>query len=332
MKSPIAIEHSSAGGLSLRVSVIDKCELRCLYCMPAEGIRKCSHDDILRFEQIVDFVRLAKGEFGLSKVHLTGGEPLVRKNITSLVSMLSELGVPDIALTTNAWKLAAMARDLKDAGLDRVNISLDSLDPVIFATLTRGGRLRRVLRGLDAAIENRLGPIKFNAVVLRGYNHRRLAQMTRWAASRRCVFRFLELMPIGHAKGMFDGLFVPASEIRQRLSAEFELVPRAYDPGASTRYFEVFDRGGAAGPLGSVGIISGQSEPFCSGCRRLRLTSTGKLISCLARGEGPSVRELLRSGGPADMRKLRDIIAAELASKSARSDFTTPRAMVSVGG
>jgi len=329
MKRPI--KH--AGGLSLRVSVIDKCEFRCLYCMPCEGIRKCRHSDILSFEQIVDFARLAREEFGLSKVHLTGGEPLVRRNITSLVGMISELGVADLALTTNAWKLAAMARDLKRAGLDRVNVSLDSLDPVVFAALTRGGRLRQVLGGVDAAMENGLGPIKFNTVVLRGYNHTRLARMTRWAASRGCVIRFLELMPIGHARGMFDGLFVPAAEIRRRLAGEFELVPETYEPGASTRYFEIYDRrGGGTGPLGRVGIISGQSEPFCSGCRRLRLTSTGKLISCLARGEGPSVRELLRGGDPADMQTLGEIIAGQLASKSARGGFTTPRPMASVGG
>jgi len=324
-----AITTAQSQKLSLRVSVIDKCEFRCLYCMPCEGIRRCKHSDILSFEQIVDFVRLAKFEFALSKVHLTGGEPLVRKNIASLVGMIAEVGVDDLALTTNAWKLEAMAPDLKDAGLDRVNISLDSLDPITFATLTRGGRLRQVLRGVDAAMENSLGPIKFNTVVLRGYNHTQVPRMARWAMSRGCVIRFLELMPIGHAKPMFDGLFVPAAEIRRSLAGEFKLGPESYEPGASARYFEV---SGPGRRLGRVGIISGQSEPFCAGCRRLRLTSTGKLISCLARGEGPSVRELLRSDDPADRQTLREIIAGELAAKSARSDFTTPRAMASVGG
>ena len=325
MKRPITQNQS----LSLRISVTDKCEFRCLYCMPAEGICKQAHDDILTFEQIVDFVRLARSEFDLTKVHLTGGEPLVRRGIVDLVAMIADLGVNDLALTTNACKLAALAGDLKNAGLHRVNVSLDSLDPAVFATLTRGGNLSDVLDGVDAAMDNGLGPIKLNTVVLRGYNDMQVTEMARWAISRGCVIRFLELMPIGCAKSMFDDLYVPAGEIRKQLAGAFDLKAQAYNPGASTRYFEASDGNGVRG---LVGLISGQSEPFCSSCRRLRLTSAGKLITCLARGEGPYIGDMLCSGDPADRERLKEIVSDELATKAHRGDFDTTHAMAAVGG
>ena len=315
--------------LSLRISVTDKCEFRCLYCMPAEGVCRHSHDDMLSFEQIVDFVRLARSEFALAKVHLTGGEPLVRRGIVDLVGMIAEVGAGDLALTTNACKLAALAGDLKNAGLHRVNISLDSLDSVVFSTLTRGGRLRDVLDGVDAALDSGLGPIKFNTVVLRGYNHTQIPEMARWAISRGCVIRFLELMPIGCAKSMFQDLFVPSDEIIKQLAGAFELKAQPYIPGASTRYFEASAPDGAEG---LVGLISGQSQPFCSSCRRLRLTSTGKLITCLARGEGLDVGAMLCSENPADRETLIKIISDELDAKAHRGDFDTTHAMVAVGG
>jgi len=325
MKRPITQNQP----LSLRISVTDKCEFRCLYCMPAEGVCRRSHDEILTFEQIVDFVRMARSEFALSKVHLTGGEPLVRRGIVDLVGMIAEVGAGDLALTTNARGLAAMACDLKNAGLNRVNVSLDSLDPDVFSTLTRGGRLRDVLNGVDAALDNGLGPIKFNTVVLRGYNHTQIPEMARWAISRGCVIRFLELMPIGCAKSMFGDLFVPADEIKKQLAGAFELKAQPYIPGASTRYFEASVPDGAEG---LVGLISGQSEPFCSSCRRLRLTSTGKLITCLARGDGPDIAAMLCSDDPADRETLKRIVSDELDAKAHRGDFDTTHAMVAVGG
>jgi cyclic pyranopterin phosphate synthase len=297
--------------------------------MPAEGVRRRNHEDMLSFEQIVDFVRLARSEFALAKVHLTGGEPLVRRGIVDLVAMIADLGVNDLALTTNASSLAPLAGDLKKAGLHRVNVSLDSLDPDVFSTLTRGGTLGNVLEGVDAALDNGLGPIKFNTVVIRGYNHTQVAEMARWAIRRGCVIRFLELMPIGCAKSMFDDLFVPADEIKEQLARAFELKAQPYSPGASTRYFEA-----SAGDRadGLVGLISGQSEPFCSSCRRLRLTCSGKLIACLARGEGPDIRAMLCSNSPADRKMLTKILSDELASKAHRGDFDTTHAMAAIGG
>ena len=315
--------------LSLRISIIDKCEFRCLYCMPEEGVARLRHEDILSFEQIVDFVSMAKAEFDLRKVHLTGGEPLVRKNVVELVKMIAELGVEDLALTTNACKLASLAGELKNAGLRRVNVSLDSLEPETFADLTRGGDLSKVIEGVDAAIENGLGPIKFNTVVLRGRNDAQLVEMARWALDRGCIIRFLELMPIGYIKPSFEKLYVSSEEILKRLSGAFDLQPEPFSPGASTRYFKV---SGANGTGGRIGLITGQSKPFCASCRRLRLTSTGKLITCLAHGQGPDISNMLASDNPDDREALKKIISDELDAKAHRGDFDTDHAMASVGG
>ena len=315
--------------LSLRISVTDKCEFRCLYCMPSEGVSRLRHEDILSFEQIVDFISLAKSQFDLRKVHLTGGEPLVRKNVVDLVRMIAEIGVADLAMTTNACKLASLAGELKNAGLNRVNVSLDSLDPETFATLTRGGDLAGVIEGIDAALACGLGPIKFNTVVLRGHNDTRVVDMARWAIDRRCVIRFLELMPIGYIKPDFKKLYVPYDEILNRLSDALDMAPQPFGPGTSTKYFKVSS---PSGPDGMLGMISGQSKPFCSSCRRLRLTSTGKLITCLAHGQGPDIAHMLCGDNPADREMLKKIISDELDAKAHRGDFDTDHAMASVGG
>jgi cyclic pyranopterin phosphate synthase len=325
MKRPITQNQS----LSLRISVTDKCEFRCLYCMPSEGVGMRRHDEILSFEQIADFIELARSEFDLRKVHLTGGEPLVRKGIVDLVGMIAEIGVEDLALTTNACKLAALAGDLKNAGLDRVNVSLDSLETETFATLTRGGNLAEVIEGIDAALANGLGPIKFNTVVLWGHNDTHIVDMTRWAMARGCIIRFLELMPIGCIKPRFEELYVSYDQIVQRLEGAFDLKALPYSPGASTKYFKVSD---ADGHLGSLGLISGQSQPFCSSCRRLRLTSTGKLITCLAHGQGPDIAGLLCGDDPSARETLRTIVSDELDAKAHRGDFDTDHAMAAVGG
>ena len=319
--------HNQA--LSLRISIIDKCELRCLYCMPADGVPRLKHDDILSFEQIVDFISLAKSEFDLRKVHLTGGEPLVRKNIVSLVQMIAETGVEDLALTTNACKLASLAGELKNAGLNRINVSLDSLEPETFTTLTRGGDLSKVIEGIDAALECGLGPIKFNTVVLKGHNDTHLVDMARWAMGRGCIIRFLELMPIGYIKPAFKELYLSSDDILKRLEDAFDLEPQPFKPGTSTKYFKVSSAGE---PQGVLGMITGQSEPFCSSCHRLRLTSTGKLITCLAHGQGPDIAHMLASDDPSDRETLKRIISDELNAKAHRGDFDTDHAMASVGG
>lgn len=320
---------SSQHPVSLRISVTDLCQLRCSYCMPSEGVEKRAHTDILSFEEILRFVRTVKSRFGLSKVHITGGEPLVRPGVVDLVAMLAAEGIDDLALTTNAQNLGQSAKALKQAGLDRVNISLDSLDEGTFATLTGGGQLKHTLGGIEAALREGFSPIKLNTVVLKGCNDAEVTKMAQWAIERGCRIRFLELMPIGCAKAIFDDLFVPASEVRRRLEKSFVLEALSYTPGQSSRNFIAHDSGGRQGV---IGFITARSEPFCSGCRRMRLTSTGQLISCLARGKGRDIRGILRQESERKSQLLEEILTSELLQKRAHDGFDTSRAMASVGG
>jgi len=315
--------------VSLRLSVTDRCPLRCLYCMPAEGVPLRSHEEVLRIEQMVRFVRVLKSCRPLAKVHITGGEPLIRRGILSLVEMLAGEGIADLAMTTNAEGLAERAAGLKQAGLRRINVSLDSLDPEMFATLTGGGELSPVLAGIDAAVAAGLVPVKLNTVVMKGHNDGEVTDLARWALDHGCAIRFLELMPIGCTAGMFRECFMPASEIRSRLAASFSLAPQPYSSGASSRDFRATD---ADGRSGIIGFIAPETQPFCDGCSRLRLTSTGELISCLARGKGPSVRRLLSDESPANRRALQKIIREALGAKRLRVAFSTKRAMSTVGG
>ena len=313
--------------VSLRISVTDRCQLRCLYCMPAEGVAKLNHGDILSFEEIIRFVRVVKSRFGLSKVHITGGEPLIRPGIVDLIGMLAAEGIDDLAMTTNAQHLERFAGQLKTAGLHRVNVSLDSLNDRTFAALTRMGRLQPALEGIQAAHDAGLGPVKINTVVLRGSNDGEVTDLARWAIDHNCRIRFLELMPIGCVKDDFENLFVSAMEIRSSLKKSFALESMSYRPGESSRYFLASD----SHRRGMIGFITPESQPFCRGCRRLRLTSTGTLISCLARGVGLDTRAMLQDESQSSRKALGDIIAAELDCKTARHRFDTGRAMVSVG-
>jgi len=314
--------------LSLRISVTDRCQLRCVYCMPPTGVPKAHHDDILTFEEIVRFVRALRSRFRLDKVRITGGEPLIRPGIVDLVAMLAAEGIDDLALTTNGQQLAEMAGDLKRAGLRRVNISLDSLDEGSFAALTRGGRLHSTLNGIEAAVRAGLTPVKLNTVVLRDYNDTVVADIARFGLAAGCQVRFLELMPIGCAADAPD-LFVPVDEVRSRLEPHFSLEPLAHERSSSSRNFRASD---AYGRRGTIGFIPSRTEPFCEGCRRIRLTSTGRIVSCLALGEGPNVQALLGRSDPAAGRELADIVATELAGKCARTAFRTHRPMAAVGG
>ena len=317
------------GPISLRISVTDRCQFRCFYCMPSEGVPKCDHQEILRFEEIVRFVRTLNSGFGLSKVHLTGGEPLLRPGIEELVAMLAAEGIADLALTTNGLGLSEMAGRLKRAGLARVNVSLDSIDAEKFATITRGGRIDRVLEGVEAARAAGLAPVKLNTVVMKGHNDADVADMARWALQRDCTIRFLELMPIGCVKPMFEKLFVPASAIRDRLAKCFKLKPLPHIPGSSSRSFLAT---GDDGLEGVIGFITPQTQPFCGECRRVRLTSTGRVLLCLARGKGPDVKALLRTAGPLADETLTKVLAKEMRAKTSRGAFVTDRPMVKVGG
>lgn len=316
-------------GLSLRLSVTDRCQLRCVYCRPAGDAVRRRREELLSFEEITRFVRGLRAGFGLSTVRLTGGEPLLRRELGKLVAMLAGLGLPDLALTTNGQLLAAAAAELKAAGLRRVNVSLDTLDARVYRRLTRGGELAAALAGIEAALRCGLRPVRLNAVMLRGWNDAEAPELARFALEAGCQMRFLELMPLGCAREGFERRFVPSAETRARLEAALALEPLPSAPGRSSRDFRASDR---SGRRGVVGLISPRSAPFCAGCARLRLTSTGQLVSCLARGDATDVRALLRSGRP-DAEALLAAAAREaLAGKRPRPVFRTARPMAAVGG
>ncbi len=315
--------------ISLRISVTDRCPSRCVYCLPPEGVPIKSKDCVLSYEDIVRFVRATKSRFGLSKVHITGGEPLIRPGIVDLISMLAAENIDDLAMTTNAQDLAPMAGPLKRAGLDRINVSLDSIDDNTFQSLTRGRPLKLTLDGIAAAREAGFSPIKLNTVVLRGHNHEQVTQMARWAIDNGCEIRFLEVMPIGPASEKFESWFVSSEEVRQSLGETFTLVPRAVRPGSSSRQFTATDDSGRDG---LIGFISSHSGPFCSGCRRVRLTACGTLVGCLALGEALDIKPILRCQDGMDDDKLSDALAKAMSRKRNGRPFVTRNLMNLTGG
>ena len=320
------IASPTSRGLSLRVSVTDRCQLRCRYCMPPEGVPLCGRDGILSYEEIITLVACLHDVFGLAKVRITGGEPLVRLGVERLIGLLADLGIADLALTTNGLRLAEMAPALKRAGLHRVNVSLDSLSPGTFRQLTEGGHLQTVLEGIDAALDAGLTPLKLNTVVIRGVNEAEVGRLLGFAIEKRCELRFIELMPIGPGAGMFADGFVSSAVVRERLSSEFALQPLAAATGASARRYGAVD---AWGRRGTVGFISSCSAPFCGECSRLRVTADGRLIGCLARNDGIPVRELLRAGNmPAIVQAARRVLEGKTADRA----FEQELAMASIGG
>jgi GTP 3',8-cyclase len=272
----------------LRVSVTDRCNLRCIYCMPPGGVPLQSHGDLLTFEEIVSVVAAAV-ELGVRKVRLTGGEPLVRLGLTELVRQLACIdGLNDLSLSTNGTLLKEHAAALKAAGLRRVNVSLDSLKPERYRRITRQGELADALGGIEAAQEAGLTPIKINAVVMRGCNDDEVADLAALAGERGWSIRFIERMPLAGS----EGGYVSAAEVRAKLDDLGPLLPGSDEvQNGPARCYRL------AGTAGSVGFISPLSEPFCATCNRLRLTSTGMLRPCLLSNEGEvDLRATLRAG------------------------------------
>jgi cyclic pyranopterin phosphate synthase len=297
--------------------------------MPAEGVPRVSHHDVLRFEEILRVVDLLRERFGLYKVRLTGGEPLLRSGISELVSALAQRADLELALTTNGQRLFDLAGPLRSAGLGRLNVSLDSLDPGRYRELTRGGRLERTLQGIEAALAAGFSPIKLNTVVLRGVNLDEVGRIAGFALERGLTPRFLELMPIGCARQFFEREFVSSAEVREALAREYSLSPLPVNPVSSSREFT------ATGPgrlRGVIGLISSESRPFCAGCDRLRLTSTGTLIGCLARGDGCDLRRYLRLGGGDAVEEMAQAIHQVVANKRPREEFARADLMPLLGG
>jgi cyclic pyranopterin phosphate synthase len=314
--------------LSLRISVTDRCQLRCKYCMPPDGVAFRSHEDIMRYEEIVTFTRLLSRIAPLVKVRLTGGEPLVRSGIERLVAMLADLHIPDLALTTNGQSLAAHAAALKAAGLVRVNVSLDSLNERTYRNLSCGGVLGRTLEGISEALRCGLSPLKLNMVVMRGVNDSEILDMVDFAAGQGAEIRFLEVMPIGTAMEHYREWFVSSADVKSTIQTRYHLAPIPRESGSTCRSFLV---GNGTGNLQQVGFISACSEPFCHDCRRLRLTSDGRLLGCLATDIGISVRALL-SSGPGGLRQLEASTAEIFREKRARNAFRQLQLMAAIGG
>jgi cyclic pyranopterin phosphate synthase len=273
---------------NLRISVTDRCNLRCTYCMP-EDVVFLDRSALLTFEEIAHFVRVA-APLGIDKIRLTGGEPTMRKDLTKLVAMLAAIpGIRDLGLTTNGLLLADQAQALFDAGLRRINISLDTLDPGRFRQLTRRDGLEKVLDGIFAAKKAGFEPIKVNAVSIRGFTEQEVVPLARFARKHRLEMRFIEYMPIGADQWERDKVYF-AHEILEQI--EREVAPLApaehYDPRAPAMEFCYADGGG------TVGIIASVSRPFCMRCNRLRLTAEGKLRNCLFALDEVDVKPFLR--------------------------------------
>jgi len=288
----------------LRLSITDRCNLRCTYCMPAEGIDPLDHGAILSYEELLRVVRVAVGQ-GIRKVRVTGGEPLVRRGVVDFIAALAGVeDVEDLSLTTNGVLLAGAAQALRRAGLRRVNVSLDTLRPEVFERITRRPGLERVLEGIDAARRAGLDPIKINVVVLRGTNGGELLDFAAFAEEGNYEVRFIEFMP-SEEHSWDAGQVVPAAEILDTLRTRYPLVPEAAENlSGPCRVFRLPRRG-------RVGVISPLSDHFCGGCNRLRLTASGSLRGCLFSREETDLRALLRSGADdaALAAILRDVVA-----------------------
>ncbi len=347
----------------LRISITDRCNFRCTYCMPEEGMRWLPREELLTYEEIARIARVCVERYGFEAIRLTGGEPLVRAHITRLIEMLSPLGGErqrsrtdgaedaatsdgrrsaesthgiDLALTTNGAKLAEMAHDLREAGLRRVNVSLDSLRRETFLALTRRDELDRVLAGIDAALDAGLAPVKVNAVVMRGVNDDEIVDLARYGRDKGVGMRFIEFMPLDAQDAWSRAQVVPSHEIIERIDAVFpleQISDDTVDPAARYVY-----RDG----VGDVGVISSVTEPFCDNCDRVRITAEGQFRTCLFALEEFDLRAELRAPGGLEAADLDDRLAAAIAGavgtkwaghRIGEADFVRPgRSMSQIGG
>ena len=336
---------------SLRISVTDRCNIRCFYCMPAEDVQFLPRADLLTFEEIVRTVRIGVS-LGIRKLRLTGGEPLVRRDLPRLIQQLTAIdGVDDIGLTTNGLLLADQAAELRAAGLRRLNISLDALDPQIFRKVTRRDGFEQVQQGISAARDVGFRPIKINAVAIRGLTEDQLMPFGKLARETDTVVRFIEYMPLDADSAWERDRVLTAREILTRLEAEFgplvaeSSADRDKKQNASSQLSFLHSESGGQAPArryrfadgrGQIGIIASVTEPFCSSCDRFRLTADGKLRNCLFSLEETDLRGLLRESADdsAIAAAMQSCIAAKLAGHGINSpDFQQPdRPMYSIGG
>ena len=307
----------------LRLSVTDRCNLRCRYCMPEEGVEKLNHNDILSLEEIDEMVS-SFVSLGIDKIRVTGGEPLVRSGIVSLIKMIRmHSEIKDLALTTNGLLLKEMARSLKEAGLDRVNVSIDSLNPEKYFRMTRGGSLETVLEGIEEAKRVGLAPIKINVVIIGGFNDDEIIDFVRMTENEAIDVRFIELMPIGEVAKWSIKNYLPNTVVLDKVP---ELIPvMSKDPSSPAKYYKL------PNGKGKVGLISPISCKFCTNCNRIRLTSEGKLKYCLHSDEEFDLKKAMD-----DQLDLTKFIQESVLKKPLEHQIgkgeTVARNMVQVGG
>jgi cyclic pyranopterin phosphate synthase len=314
----------------LRISLTDRCNFRCVYCMPALGMKFQPKEEHLSDEELLRLVRLF-ARVGVTKIRLTGGEPTIRRGLVELVRGFKSFpGIREVSMTTNGLLLGRLALDLAAAGLDRVNVSIDTLDPDRFQAMTRGGRLDLVWQGIEAADAVGLRPIKLNTVVVRGMNDHEVGEMAALTRDRAWQVRFLEIMPLEGVGDVHDEGLVKSEETQALLEARFgPLEPVATDPADPARLWKI------RGAAGTIGFISPVSEPFCAACNRVRLTADGKLRLCLLRPDEGDLRDVMRAG--ADDETLERAIRAAIWRKPwghglAEGERETVRGMSQIGG
>ena len=335
--APAAAETGLVDGFGrvasdLRVSLTDRCNLRCNYCMPAEGLDWLPTEAVLTDDEVVRLVRVGVERLGIREVRFTGGEPLLRRGLADIVRRTKELTPsPEVSLTTNALGLARTAQTLAAAGLDRINVSLDTIRPDVFAQITRRDRLDDVLAGIEAAAAAGIGPIKVNAVLLRGLNDRLGPELLQWCVERGLELRIIEQMPLDAQHDWSRAAMVTAEEILASLEEQFELTPDPEHRGSAPAELFLVD----GGPQ-KVGVIASVTRPFCGDCDRVRLTADGQVRNCLFAREESDLRTALRDG--TDDEELADRWRRAMLTKRAGHGIDDPlflqpsRPMSAIGG
>lgn len=315
----------------MRISITDRCNLRCVYCMPSEGINPIEHKDILSYEEIIRVIKAA-AELGVKKIRITGGEPLARKDITSLTSEIKKIsGIEDLSITTNGVLLEKFAQNLADSGVNRVNVSLDTLKPERYKEITRLGDINVVFKGLEAARKAGLLPIKINMIPIRNLNDDEIKDFAGLTIDRDCHVRFIEFMPFGKDGFWSPEKYIPCNEIIYEVEKLGELVPVKVRKNGPSKYFRLENAKGV------IGFISAITHHFCEECNRLRLTPDGKLRPCLFSETEIDLKPALRgSNAEEEVRKLLNLAIEVKPEKhqinSGRNSLKLIRTMSQIGG
>jgi cyclic pyranopterin phosphate synthase len=314
----------------LRISVTDRCNFRCVYCRSADPENYREHEEILSWPELQRLARIFLG-LGIRKIRLTGGEPMVRPGLEEYVAYLHDLDVQDLSMTTNGHLLAERCDALIAAGLHRINISLDSLEPVKFERITRTSSYKTVMRGIEKAQSSKLRPVKINAVLVRGFNDDEVEAFAQFARDRGVIMRFIEFMPLDADRHWSRELMVPAAEVYQRIHARWPLTQIAHEKSETARKYRFAD-----GARGEIGLIAPVTQAFCGHCSRIRLTADGNLRTCLFSKDDRDLRALLRAqAGDAE---IADWIRSAVNNKEAGHRINEPgfippsRTMVFIGG